>query len=177
VYFELNINEYHMSLTPDDSLLFRKASDADYKKIVRDIYPLLDGYGENDKKYLKHPNKYTVFIAEKENRIIHYFLVFENPINSPLTQTPIFKDIIGKDSAYLGSAFTSPHARGSWIMTFSVSHIINYLKEETNAKKALLLVHKDTLGASEFYKRLGFKIIKYAAPKGSLQWIASKIKL
>ena len=100
-----------MSLTPDDSLLFRKASDADYIKIVRDIYPLLDGYGENDKKYLEEPNTYTIIIAENNNKIIHYFLVFENSNNSPLVRTPIKKNILNNNSAYLGSAFTIPSER------------------------------------------------------------------
>lgn len=176
MYFELNLNEYHMPLTSDDSLLFRKASDADYKKIVRDIYPLLNGYGKKDKKYLKHPNKYTVFISEKENRVIHYFLVFEDPINSPLTQTPIFKDIIGKDSAYLGSAFTVPDERGIWITTYSVSFILNFLKQNTDIKKIILLVHNKTPGAIQFFKRLGFNIIPNAAPSNVLKWLLYKIR-
>ena len=83
--------------------------------------------------------------------------------------------MIKHDSAYLGSAFTSPDARGFWIMPYSISHIINYLKEETNQKNVIFLLHKNMPGAIQFYQKLGFKIIKNAAPKGPIQWLIRKI--
>ena len=112
----MDINKY-LSLSENKNTKFRKANLADRNKIQNDIYPYLDGYGENDKKYLEEPNTHTVIIAEKNNKIIHYFLVFEDSKNSPLVRTPIKKNILKNKSAYLGSAFTTNQE--SSIISFS----------------------------------------------------------
>ena len=172
----MNIKKYQ-SFSDNKDTKFRIANVVDRKKIQNDIYPYLNGYGENDKKYLEEPNTYTIIIAEKNNKIIHYFLVFENSNNSPLVRTPIKKNILKNKSAYLGSAFTIPSERGLWIMAYSISYAINYLKENTNREKVLLLVHERTAGAKNFFERLGFNIIKNAAPAGPIQWLLRKIKI
>jgi len=171
----LDIDKYQ-SLSDNKKTKFRKANFADKNKIQNDIYPYLDGYGENDKKYLEEPESHTIFISEKEKKIIHYFLVFEDAQQSPLIKTPINKKFINNETAYLGSAFTVPEERGLWITIYSVAFIIKYLKQNTDIKKVLLLVHDKTSGAIEFYQRLGFHIIPNAAPKNVLQWLLDKIK-
>ena len=173
-YFTICLNDFSL-VTNNSNKIIRKASLSDVDKIINDIYPRLNGYGENDKKYLENPDKYSVFLCEKEKRFIHYFLVFEDPKKSPLMRTPINKKFINNESAYLGSAFTVPEERGLWIITYSVSFIIKYLKKNTDVKKVILLVHNKTPAAIEFYQRLGFVIIANAAPKNLLKWLLSKI--
>ena len=170
----MDINNYQ-SLSDNKKTKFRKANFTDRNKIQNDIYPYLNDYGESDKKYLEVPHIHTVIIAEKNNKIIHYFLVFEDSNHSPLVRTPIKKKILNNNSAYLGSAFTIPSERGLWIMAYSVSYAINYLKENTNREKVFLLVHGKTPGAKDFFQRLGFKIIINAAPAGPIQWLLRKI--
>ena len=92
-------------------------------------------------------------------------------------QLPINKNLITANSAYLGSAFTSPDERGLWVLLFSTSKIISYLKENTDIKTALLVVHSKTKGATLTFDRLGFNIIKNAAPKSLLYWFISKIRI
>ena len=62
-------------------------------------------------------------------------------------------------------------------MQYSISHIINYLKEETNQKNVIFLLHKNTPGAIQFYQKLGFKILEDVAPKGPIQWLLGKFKI
>jgi len=91
-------------------------------------------------------------------------------------KTPIFNNLIKHDSAYLGSAFTIPQERGIWIFEYSISFIINFLKQKTDIKKVLLLLHNKTPGALQSFKRLGFNIIPNAAPKNFIYWVLYKIR-
>ena len=175
VYFEIDIRKTEW-LHEDKQLFFRIAGAEDVEKIVTDIYPNLNGYGEGDGRYLEEPGDNLVFLCEKNSAIVHYWIVFENALDSPLVQTPIREKFIGERSAYLGSAFTVGSERGLWIIVHSVSHIIRYLKEKTDKERALLLVHRDTPGAIEFYRRLGFGILPNAAPKGVTRWLLEKLR-
>ena len=168
IYFEIDLSISHFSLPKkDDSLLIRRAETKDYTKKKNDIYPYMGHKQEFDKKYLEQISKSNIncFIAEIDNKIIHYFMVFDSAIESPLVQTPFDKKRITRHDSYLGNAFTIPNARGKWITPHVVLAIIEYLKDETDSTRALLLVHKDTPGAVGFFNRLGFKVIENAYPK------------
>ena len=168
IFFEINLMLPPFSLPKkDESLLIRRAETKDYTKIKNDLYPYLGYKQEFDKQYFEQISKsgFNCFIAEVDNKIIHYFMVFDSAIESPLFQTPFDKQMINQDDAYLGNAFTIPTARGKWITPHVVLTIIKYLKNETNATRALLLVHKDTPGAVGFFSHLGFKVIENAYPK------------
>jgi len=168
IFFEINLTMPPFSLPKkDESILIRRAKTKDYIKIKNDLYPHMGHKQEFDKKYFDQISETGVncFIAELDNKLIHYFMVFDSAMDSPLIQTPFDKQMINKSDAYLGNAFTIPSARGKWITPHVVLTIIKYLQNETNASRALLLVHKDTPGAVGFFNRLGFKVIENAYPK------------
>ena len=168
IYFEIDLTIPPFSLPKkDESILIRRAENKDYIKIKNDLYPYMGHKQEFDKKYLDQISETgaNCFIAEVGNKLIHYFMVFDSAIESPLVQTPFDKQMINKDDAYLGNAFTIPSARGRWITPHVILNIIKYLQNETNATRALLLVHEDTPGAIGFFNRLGFRTIENAYPK------------
>ena len=131
----------------------------------------------NDKRYISRigESSFKCFIAENEGKIIHYFLVFDKALESPLMQTPFYKEKAYDSDAYLGSAFTLPSARGLWVMPLVLTEIILFLKNNTNATRALVLVHEDTVGAVTFFSRLGFSIIDDACPSGPMASLAYKV--
>lgn len=169
IYFELPIDEEMFTFTMREPLVIRPVRRNDIKRIEADIFPFISLAEQHDVR--KHMSiigskGFNCFIAEKDNIMVHYFLVYDKALASPLIHTPFDQTKIGDGDAYLGSAFTSPHARGMWIMPYSLSKICEYLKSETDATRALLLVNKYTPGAVGFYKRLGFREIENACSSG-----------
>ena len=177
VYFELPLDEAIFSLTMHEPLVIRPAVRDDIARIESDIYPFLGGNEENDKRHISiiGSKGFKCFIAEKDNQLVHYFLVFDRALESPLMDTPFDKTKVRGGDAYLGSAFTSPHARGAWIFPYSLSKICEYLKNETDVTRALLFVHKDTPGAVSFFQRLGFREIANACPGGPVAAMKQRI--
>jgi ribosomal protein L20 len=55
--------------------------------------------------------------------------------------------------------------RSLWIVPHSINLILENLRTKGSIKRALVVVHKDTAGAENFYKRLGFSVIDNASPK------------
>lgn len=168
IFFEINLTPPPFSLPrKDESIVIRRAETKDYIKIKNDLYPYMGHKQEFDKRHFEQIGETGVncFIAEVDNKLIHYFMVFDFAIDSPLVQTPFDKKLLSQNDAYLGNAFTIPNARGKWVTPYVVLTIIKYLQNETNATRALLLVHKDTPGAVGFFNRLGFKVIENAYPK------------
>ena len=176
IYFEIDIRDYKsMSLINNGKQMnFRKADVSDIKNFKNNIYPYLKGYGNNDKKYLENPEANDVFICEKNNKIIHYFLFFSDAKKSPIISTPINNNLLD-NYAYLGSAFTVPSERGTWIMAYSISYILKYLKEKTEIKKILLIIHPSTPGAKQFFERVGFNVMNDCAPNGLFIWLINKV--
>ena len=176
IYFELEIQKFknYVDLKSND-IEFRLAKNSDLSNIKIDIFPQLRGYGENDKKYLLNPDLNTIFIGTYKQKIIHYFIVFKDPLNSPLIKTPLKRKYITENSVYLGSAFTLPEFRGKWITLNSISFILSYLKSSKKFEKVLLLVHKNTKGAIPFFKRLGFVKIENAVPANIFEYIKEKL--
>ena len=165
IYLVLNIEDFNLnSLKKDESLVITIAEKNNIKEIKKDLYP----YFDTDQDYFKHyierigEKSFSCFLAKKGNKIVHYFLVFNNAVNSPLYKTPLRKSLYYDTDAYLGNAFTLPSARGMWILPVVMNKIMNYLSKESKIKRVLVLVHKDTPGAVGFYKRLGFKEIEKA---------------
>jgi len=168
IFFEIDLTTSPFSLPKkDESMLIRRAETKDYIRIKNDLYPYMGHKQEFDKKYFDQISESGIncFIVEVDNKLIHYFMVFDSAIESPLVQTPFDKKLLSQDDAYLGNAFTIPSARGKWVTPQVVLTIIKYLQNETNATRALLLVHEDTPGAVGFFNRLGFKIIENSYPK------------
>lgn len=177
-YFGISLHETPYSLPPiNDLFVIRIAKPEDISKIKSDIYPSLTSKQENDKRDISRIGEkgMTCFIAERNHKIVHYFLVFDNALESPLMKTPFDKEKILENDAYLGSTFTVPDARGLWIVPHTLLYILSFLRNTTNASRALLLVHKDTPGAVGFFRRLGFKIIGDASATGPIHAIFNKL--
>lgn len=177
-YFDISLEKDPYTLPPlNNSLNIRVAKPVDIPKIESDIYPLLTPNQENDKRDISRIGEkgMTCFIAERNHKIVHYFLVFDSALESPLMKTPFDKVKILENDAYLGSTFTVPDARGLWIVPHTLLYILSFLRNTTNASRALLLVHKDTPGAVGFFRRLGFKIIEDASPTGPIHAIFNKL--
>lgn len=163
VYLEWCLDGPEFSLPEiDKSLVVRIATRDDIPRIKRDIFPLLTSKEQNDKNSFHEieKNGLKCFIAERDNKIVHYFLVHENARESGLMKTPFDKAKVLDRDAYLVSTFTSPNSRGLWIVPHTLLRIFEYLKNNTAVSRVLVLVHKDTLGAEAFYRRLGFSVIK-----------------
>ncbi|MDC3240695.1 hypothetical protein OAU43_06120 [Gammaproteobacteria bacterium] len=160
IYLNLELDQFDNSFVRDnEGLNIYLADISDKEKIKADLYPYFDNQQNYFKQYLSFDdNDVLCYLASKETKIVHYFLVFKNAKNSPLNKTR-FKTKIGNydHAAYLGNAFTISSERGGWIVLQVLSVIINELKISYNIKNALVLVHPDTPGALKFYQRLGFK--------------------
>ncbi len=180
VYLERRLDDPAFSLPEiDKSLNIRIATQEDLPKIESDIYPLLTSAEQNDKKSFAEigKNGLNCFIAEKDNKVVHYFLVHEKARESGLMKTPIDKAKVLDQDAYLVSTFTSPDSRGLWIVPHTLLRIFEYLKSHTAASRVLVLVHKDTLGAEAFYRRLGFSVVDGAYTNKPMVSIAKALGL
>ena len=96
IFFEINLTTPPFSLPKkDESILIRRAETKDYTKIKNDLYPFMGHKQEFDKKYFNQISETGIncFIAEVDNKLIHYFMVFDSAIESPLVQTPFDKQI------------------------------------------------------------------------------------
>ena len=181
IYLELPLDKVDLSLPVNEAFNLRFATRDDISKIKSDIYPVLDDYGEYDKQHIEKIGEKGIqcVIAEENDKVVHYFLVFDLALDAPIMRTPINKAVITANDASLGSQFTNPQARGKSISLYSLSAILKYLQTETNATRVLTIIHKDTPGAVPFHKRLGFTKIIDASPTGVLykiKYLLFKIK-
>ena len=176
IYLKVDVQDFKPISIKSKGISFRIANDQDYDQIALDIFPSLDINSSEIKQFKS--NHDFIFLGIKNNTIIHYFLTYLNPNDSPLcTGTPFYREFIQKDDVYLGSTFTIPSERGNWIAPSSLSFIIDYYKSNFNIKRMLVIVHKDTIGAVEYYQRLGFSIIPNASPKNFIYWLLNKIRI
>jgi len=165
IYLELNVNDFAFKfLKKDDSLVISLAAKKDIKEIKKDLYPQFDSNQEFFKQFIERigEDRFSCFIAKRDRRIVHYFIVFENAIDSPLVKTPLRNSLYSDKDAYLANAFTVPSERGKWILPGVIAAVMDYLNKETEVKRVLVLVHKGTPGAVTFYKHLGFRKIEDA---------------
>ena len=162
IYLSVRLNDFSFRFSEiTSSLNIRIATRSDIIKIEKDIYPFTGKREEYDKRFISKigDENIIVFLLEKNNKIIHYSLVFKNAIDSPLIKTPLKKHHFNKESAYLGSVFTVPDQRGVFILPSVLGFIVTYLSKNSKINRLMLLVHPKTTGASKFYQALGFKKI------------------
>jgi len=177
VYFEKCIEKVPFKLPKlEDSIIIREAVEDDIPQIKNDIYPFLTEKEGNDKRYIEKIGTTQVkcFLAERQSKIVHYSLLFENAINSPIMQTPIIKSKINSSDAYLGTVFTIPEARGLRIMPHTVLRIFSHLYKNTSTKRILVIVHKSTFGAEGFYRRNGFNVMNNVEARNYLHNFRNK---
>ena len=166
VYFESTVENFSFRRPNIDSNIdIRRATQADIKQIEKELYPHFTHKQDFDKKYISQIGEQGIdcFLATVDNQIVHYFMLFENALESPLMITPFKKGLAKEGDAYLGNAFTIPKTRGYWILPIVLSEIFTYLKSKKEVKRAILLVHTDTPSATDFFQRIGFKIMENAA--------------
>jgi len=161
VYFEFSLEQEPISLQLPDPPVARLATTADLNRINAEIFPLLTGEYEYDKRYFKLLVQEGVlcFLAEQDGKFVHYSWVFTNAEQSPLMDVPFKHSKLKAGDVYMGPVFTSPNARGTWIYPFVITKIIHYLKDYTDKKRLLLFVHGKNPSAVNFFLRMGFKKI------------------
>jgi len=165
VYFELVVEEFSFQKRNKDSNIeVKKATKADLSKISSDLYRHFTHQQDFDKKYISQIGEKGIncFVAVINNQIVHYFMLFENALESPLMITPFKKRLIEESDAFLGNAFTIPKARGYWVLPEVLSEIFSYLQTNKGINRAILIAHTDTPSATEFFEKIGFKVIKDA---------------
>ncbi|MBU2510538.1 hypothetical protein KJ966_04340 [bacterium] len=180
VYFELDLNKEIFTLPPiDGSISIRRSVREDIPRIQSELYPVFTDKQEYDKRHIVQMgnNGIECFIAEKDYKIVHYFMVFVNALKSPLIDTPFDKRKILQGDAYLGNAFTNPNCRGTWIVPHVLLEVIDFLKKTGEVKRILLLVHEGTPGAVVFFKRLGFNIIDNSVSDNWLFLLLKKLRV
>lgn len=161
IYLEIDLTKPTFSFPGiDTDLKIWIAEKNDIPKIKSDIGEHLTSEDEKQIQRIGEEG-FCCFVAKKNDRIIHFFLVYEKAKESLLAQTPFDKKQLLMSDAYLGSAFTVPDARGLWVVPATLMKILTHLKEREVIKRALVLVHKDTPGAAGFYQRLGFNIVEH----------------
>ena len=166
VYFEYQLEQETFSFKGDKTITVRVATLDDLERIKAEIFPLLDAELAYDIRYFESLSlpKIKCFVAETGGKLVHYSWVFTDAFSSPLMDTPFDKSKLTTDDAYIGPIFTSPGARG-FIYMHVLPDILSYLKENSRAKRALLLVDGRNPAAVSFNKRLGYKEIVNAQPK------------
>jgi hypothetical protein len=176
IYLEIDLTKPTFSLPGIDiDLRIWIAEKKDIPKIKTDIGEHL---AKEDEKQIQRIGEegFCCFVAAKNEKIIHFFLVYEKAIKSLLAQTPFDKKQLVPTDAYLGSAFTMPDARGLWVVPATLIKILAHLKESDKIKRALVLVHKDTSGAAGFYQRLGFNVVENPLSDGIMysvyKWVS-----
>jgi len=162
-YFEIQIHNFKSKIPIDRKLKIINGTKKDIKKIEEDLFPFFTYKQQYDKRFIYNLGEKGIncFLAEKNGKFVHYFMVFSNANQSPLMKTPFNKRRIKDNDIYIGNAFTVPFERGSLILPSVLNEIFKYFKNNFKLKKrAILLVHEDTLGAVKFFSILGFNKIK-----------------
>lgn len=174
VYFESDLNsDYKFPKSFNDDIKIFIASESDVEKIKNDIFPFMPELAISDRREILEIGKKDMlcFLAEKENKFIHYTLIYTNIFDSPLMQTPFDPSSISSEHAYLSSAYTVDSERGSWVHLQALSYILNYLKTNTALKKTINLVHPNVVGSINYFNRIGFKIISGRKPPAHVRLI------
>ena len=162
VFLSLSSVDFKHSIVKyDENLKIFLANSSHKLKIKNDLIPHFDEQQDYFKQFLDFEREDILcYLCEKDNKIVHYFLVFTDSKNSPLKKTRFKKSLKSfSQSAYLGNTFTIKKERGGWIVLQVLSKIVRDLEELHDIKDILVLIHPETRGALKFYQRLGFKIV------------------
>lgn len=176
VYFEWPLEQEISSFQLKDPITVTIATLEDLDRIKAEIFPLLVGDLSYDRRYfelISHPN-IRCFLAERDNKLVHYSWVFLEAFNSPIMDVPFNKSKLKYGDAYIGPIFTSPAARG-FIYLQVLSTILHYLKNNAGAQRVLILMDGRRRSAVSFYKRLGFTEIINAQPAGILSFLWQRL--
>ena len=158
VYLEFSLNDPIYSVE-DPSVVVRRATPADRKRIEEELFPHLIGEQSADREYFDNLSEVDpqCFLAESNGRFVHYSWVFADVFASPMTRLPINQSRLRSGDAYVGPVFTSPDARGM-IYLHVLPMILNYLKA-SGLKRVWVLVDGRNPSAVSFYSRIGFKTL------------------
>lgn len=165
VYLEFDLKKKIFELPSPEELSIRISTEKDLARFKSDVFPHLTPNQGFDKRLIigGYDSDMQIYIAERKNKIIHYFIFFKNALNSPLVDTPVNKRLLLNTDAYLGGTFTVPDARGSWIVAHVLQKILMSLKAEGVTQRVIMIVHPDTPGAIKFFEKMGFcKTLKYS---------------
>lgn len=159
VYFVFSLDQplpnFHLEDVGGVFLAERK----DFERIQAELFPFITEEEENDKRYFKllgQPGK-SCFLAEKEGILVHYTWFFWDAMHSPLLDTPFSKTLIQKGDGYVGPAFTSPVARGTWIYPHVLMSLLSFAKKTAQKRRIILFVNGKNKSAVNFFVRLGFQ--------------------
>jgi len=160
VYLEWKLENPVICFPKQDALVVRQATTDDLNKIKRDLFPYLLGALEYEKRYFQYlgHQKVKCFVAEKDNKLVHYSWVFISAMQSPLAKTPFDSKNFKPTDVYVGPIFTSPSFCG-FIYPYVLGAIQQFLIENTSASRVIVLVQGLNPAAVSFYKRLGFREI------------------
>ena len=158
-YFVFSLDQPFPNFYLKDIGSVRIAEPEDSGRIQAELFPFITEEEENDKRYFKLLGRPGVscFIAEKEGILVHYTWLFWDARRSPLIDTPFSKALIREGDAYVGPAFTSSIARGTWIYPHVLVKVLSFAKETANRKRIILFVNGKNLSAINFFVRLGFQ--------------------
>jgi hypothetical protein len=176
VYFEFSLQQPPFSFHINEPILVRIAAPDDINRIKAEIFPLLEGGSSNDKRYFRVLDQPDIkcFLAEKDEKLVHYSWVFMDASKSLLMHVPLDKRRLRQRDAFIGPVFTCPTARGL-IYLQVLSTILHYLQTNDYASRVLIFVDGGNPAAIPFYKRLGFKEIVDAQPKSVFSFLWQRL--
>jgi GNAT superfamily N-acetyltransferase len=172
LYFVFSLDEQTPSFNAKGPLSVRIATLEDMARIESEIFPALDAEMQYEKRYFRFIGdpKIKCFLAEHEGKLVHYSWVFLDASRSLLAEVPFDQKKLTSNDAFIGPVFTNQSARG--LVYFHVmSAILDYLKNNTGASRAIVFFDGKNPAAASFYKRLGFKEIVDAQPKNILSYL------
>ena len=172
VYFAYSLEEQTPSFKSEGPISVRIATSDDMERIESEIFPALAAEMQYEKRYFRliGEPKIRCFLAEHDGKLVHYSWVFLDASRSLLAEVPFDQKKLTSEDAFIGPVFTNQSARG--LVYFHVlSVILDYLKNNTSGKRAIVFFDGRNPAAVSFYKRLGFKEILNSQPKNIFSFL------
>jgi ribosomal protein S18 acetylase RimI-like enzyme len=136
-----------------------QAGEVDRGRIERELFPELVGEQEYDRKYFQDhlgQSRVRCFLAERDDRLVHYTWVFLDAMDSPVMRLPRIRRKIRANDCYVGPAWTHPKVRGSWLYPAVMRQVIQDVRAIDPARRIVLVVAGSNNPAINFFTRLGF---------------------
>lgn len=172
VYFAFPLDAPTPSINTKGPITIRIATVEDMARIELEIFPELTSEMKYERRYFRliGEAKIICFLAEHDNRLVHYSWVFLDASRSLLAEVPFYQNQLTDTDAFIGPVFTSQSARG--LVYFHVlAAILDYLKKNTSARRAIVFFDGKNPSAASFYKRIGFNEIVDAQPKNIFSFL------
>ncbi|MDA0733974.1 MAG: GNAT family N-acetyltransferase [Chloroflexi bacterium] len=172
VYFAFSLEEQTPCFNTKGPISVRIATSEDIARIESDIFPALEAEMQYEKRYFRliSEPKIKCFLAEQDGKLVHYSWVFLDASHSLLAEVPFNQKKLTSNDAFIGPVFTNQSARGL-VYLHVLSAILDYLKNNAGASRAIVFFDGKNPAAASFYKRLGFKEITDAQPKNIFSFI------